>query len=133
MPEPNSISRWPLLVFMDDLQAWMVAARHPAFWRDMVEHQRWADRLREQAKGIIVWLELKGQDEAAARLHAQMGELRRAIWNLKGACEGVYPPEHPPCDAAREAMIESAGRVAGAAEDLNDEVPEEVWEGFFDA
>ncbi|QNN21804.1 hypothetical protein HED60_05795 [Planctomycetales bacterium ZRK34] len=131
-PDTPDISKWPLLVFMERLGAWAGAARREDFWRDMVEHQMWADQLRDEAKGIIVWLELRGQDDAASRLDDAMSNVRQAIWNLREACEGVYPPEEPRCDDAREAMIEAASRAAGVAEDLHDEVPEEVWEGFFD-
>jgi hypothetical protein len=126
------ISKWPLLAFMEHVNQWATSAQGERFWRDMVEHRMWADRLREEAKGIIVWLELKGQDAAVARLDEAMGELRRSVWDFMEACKGVYPPEEPRCQDAREAMIATAGRVAGAAEDLHDEVPEEVWEGFFD-
>ena len=97
-----------------------------------MEHRLEADRLREEAKRIIVWLELKSQDQAATRLDSSMADLREAMGDFQEACEGVYPPDEPRCRDAREAMIEAAGRVAGTAEDLQDELPEDVWEGFFD-
>jgi hypothetical protein len=126
------ISKWPLLAFMEHVNQWATSAQGERFWRDMVEHRMWAYRLREEAKGIIVWLELKGQDAAAARLDEAMAELRRSVWDCGEACEGVHPPEEPQCQDAREAMIAAAGRVAGTAEDLDAELGEEVWEGFFD-
>ena len=125
-------SKWPLLAFMEHVNQWATSAQGERFWRDMAEHRMWADRLREEAKGIVVWLELKGQDATAARLDEAMGELRRSVWDFKEACQGVYPPEEPRCQHTRSRMIEAAGRVAGAAEDLDTEVSEEVWEGFFD-
>ncbi len=128
----KDISQWPLLVLMEHVDEWVSAARDRYFWRDMTEHRMWADRLREEAKRIIVWLELKGQDEAAARLDEEMGKLRQAMWNLQEACANVFPPGKPRCEDAREAMIDKAEKVAGAAEDLDQEVPEEAWEGFLD-
>jgi hypothetical protein len=128
----DDLSKWPLLAFMEHVNQWATLAQGARFWRDLVEHRMWAGRLREEAKGIIVWLELRGQDAAAARLDEAMGELRRSVWDCREACEGVYPPEEPRCQDAREAMIAAAGRVAGAAEDLDAELGEEVWEGFFD-
>lgn len=132
MTEAPDYSHLPLLVFMDHVNEWANSVRGDNFWRDMLEHRMWADQLREEAKGAIVWLELRGRDEAAAQLDEVMGALREAIANLEEACEGVYPPDDPRCHDAREAVIETASRVAAAAEDLDQEVPEEVWEGFFD-
>ncbi|MCC5831105.1 MAG: hypothetical protein JJU36_16815 [Phycisphaeraceae bacterium] len=131
--ETPDISPWPLLLLMERLDAWRDSARGEDFWRDTVEHRSWADQLRDEAKGIIVWLELKGQDDAAARLDEAMGNFRQAIWNFQEACEGVYPADDPRCRDARDAMIEAAGRASGAAEDLDSELPADVWEGFFDA
>lgn len=126
----KDVSEWPLLVLMANICRWARSASRDDFWRDLVEHRMWADRLREEAKAAIVWLELRGQDDAASRLDAAMAGLREAIAGLQEACEGVYPPEDPGCRDAREGMVEAAGRLAGAAEDLQDEVPEQVWEGF---
>jgi len=121
----------PLLAFMDRVHKWSASLEGEHFWR-MVEPQRGAEQLRAEAKDIIVWLELKGQEDAAAQLDDAMAGLRRAVWDFEEACEGVYPPEDFRCEEAREAMVEAAGPVEGAAEDLDDEIPPEVWEGFLD-
>lgn len=132
-PESPDISQWPLLLLMERLDAWCDSARQENFWLHKVEHQQWANKLRDEAKGIIVWLELKGQDDAAARLDAAMGVFRQAIWDFQEACEGVYPADDLRCREARDAMIDAAGRASGVAEDLDSELPADVWEGFFDA
>lgn len=132
-PESPDISQWPLLVLMENINAWCASARGEDFWRDTVEHRMWADRLRDEAKGIIIWLELRGQDDAATQLDEAMGAFREAVWSFKEACEGVYPADDPGCRDARHAMIDAAGRVSGVAEDLDSELPADVWEGFFDA
>jgi hypothetical protein len=128
----KDVSDWPLLALMENVGRWARSAGRDEFWRDRVEHRMWADELRDVAKGIIVWLELRGRDEDAARLEEGIGRLRRALGDLQEACEGVYPPEDPRCNDARAAVIDAADRLAGVAEDLDQEVPEEAWEGFFD-
>jgi hypothetical protein len=133
VPKTPDISSRPLLLFMERLDNWRASARAENFWRDRIEHQNWADQLRDEAKGIIVWLELKGQDEAAARFDHAMRVWREAIWHFQERCEGVYPADDWRCREARDEMIAAAGRATGAAEDLDSELPEEVWEGFFDA
>ncbi len=92
-----------------------------------------ADRLRDEARGIIIWLELRVRDDAAAQLNEAMGDFREAIWSIKEACEGVYPADDPGCHDAWDAMIDVAGRTSGLAEDLDSELSADVWEGYFDA
>lgn len=132
-PETPDISQWPLLLFMERLEAWCDSARQENFWLHRVEHQQWANKLRDEAKGIIVWLELKGHDEPAARFDEAMSAFREAIWDFQEASEGVYPDDDPRCRDARDKMIDAAGRAMGLAEDLDSELPRHVWEGFFDA
>lgn len=126
------ISKWPLLVLMEHFNTWISSARSPAIWNPEADHQCWADGLRAEAKGIIVWLELKGLDEAASQLDERMAAFRMAVWELQHACEGTYPPEGGQCRDLAAAMIRKAELVAGACEDLDQEVPHDAWEGFFD-
>lgn len=125
-------SHRPLLVFVDQVNDWAAIARSADYWHVMAEHCRSAENLRDEGKRIILWLELKGHDDAAAQLDEAMAALRRALWNLQEACEGVYPPDESRCVDALEVVVDKASKLAGAAEDLDDEVPEEAWEGFFD-
>lgn len=126
------LSKWPLLVLMEHVNRWKKSAQSDAFWETSVEHVWWTQRLRDEAKGIIVWLELRGLEEQASRLDERMSDFREAIWEFEHACEGTYPPEDWACQEQREEMIDKAGWVVGTAEDLNDEVDERVWEGYDD-
>jgi hypothetical protein len=129
----KDISKWPLLVLMEHFNAWIASARSPALWNPEADHQCWADSLRGEAKEVIIWLELKGLDEAASQLEKRMAAFRAAVWEFQHACEGTYPPEDEHCHELAEVMVHKAGLVAGICEDLDQEVPQDVWEGFLDA
>ena len=124
------LSKHPLLALMDHVNRWAKSARSEAFWQALAEHLGWAERLRDEAKGILVWLELRGEGAAAARLDEAMGKFREALWAFERACDGTYPPEDARCRERREALLERAGQVAGVAEDLDNQVPDGVWEGY---
>jgi len=124
------LSKWPLLVFMEHVNEWKDSARSDAFWETLTEHTRWANRLRDEAKGLIVWMELNGLADQASQLDKRMEGFRKELWTFQKACEGTFPPEDWHCREQRETLIDSASLVAGIAEDLNDEVAEAVWEGF---
>jgi len=129
----KDISQWPLLVLMEHVNEWVASVRSETFWNTRVEHEHWAERLREEAKGIIVWLELRGHNEAASQLDTRMAAFRKAVWEFQHACEGTYPPEDSRCRDMAEVMIHKAELVAGVCEGLDQEVPQDVWEGFLDA
>jgi hypothetical protein len=126
------ISQWPLLVLMEHLREWIRFAKKGDFWRYGVEQCMELESMRDEAKGIIIWLELKGQEDAASQLDDIMSELRCAMWHLQEQSDHVYPHGDPGCEDALESLIDAASRASGAAEDLQDEVPDAVWEGFFD-
>jgi len=128
----SSYSHLPLLALMDRISDWRRSARGEHFWEHIVDHMQWANRLRGETKQIILWLELRKRTEDADRLDAAMAGWRRALWELDDACQGVYPPDHPPCRQARKRLIDEADRLAGVAEDLDQDVPESVWEGYVD-
>jgi len=124
------LSRWPLLALMENINRWERSARSDDFWRTLTEHIHWANSLRDEAKGIIVWLELNRLEETASRLDEAMRCFREALWEFEHVCEGTYSPDDPRCRERREAFIETAARVAGVAEALDGEVAERVWEGY---
>ena len=127
------LSKWPLLVFVERVDRWRKSADSPSFWETMVEHVLWAQQLRDEAKGLIIWMELNGLEKQAAELEEKLSDFRRATWEFEQACEGVYPPEDAACRERKEVIVDSASRLSGVAEDLNDEVDETVWEGYGDA
>lgn len=130
-------SKYPLLGLMDTLQGWANGVRHEDFWREgnNVDYVNTIEDIRRQAKGLIVWMELKGFEEEAIRLEAEMQEFREAVWNFQHACDFAldYPPDDDDCNKHREDMAERAEYVSGCAEDLNDEIAPSIWEGFYDA
>ena len=127
------LSRWPLLVFVEHVERWRKSADSPSFWETMVEHVLGTHELRDEAKGLIIWMELNGLERQAAELENRLSDFRRAMWEFEHACEGVYPPENAVCRERKEAIVERASRLSGVAEDLNEEVAETVWEGYADA
>jgi len=50
------ISKWPVLVLMENISKWAKSAQGRHFWEDFTKHKMWAERLRQDAKSIIVWL-----------------------------------------------------------------------------
>lgn len=124
-------SQHPLLEFRDHVRDWSAAAQR-GHWRALAENRSSLEELRSEAKYIIVWLELKGQERAADLLDHAMEALRQAFWGFEGACENVYPPDDFRCLHASWALFRAAKPVAEAALDLDKEIPPEVWEGFGD-
>ena len=124
------ISKWPLLVLMESFNQWIASARSSDFWDPQADHQYRAESLRTEAKEVIVWLEIKGLDEAAFQLEQSVVAFRGAAWDLQHACQSTYGPEDDHCRALAAALIEEAESVAGVCEDLDQEVPRGAWEGF---
>ena len=71
-------SKYPLLALLDTLREWAEGVRHEDFWREGndVDYVNAIEDVRRQAKGLIVWMELKGIEEEAIRLEAEMEEFR---------------------------------------------------------
>ncbi|MBX3322456.1 MAG: hypothetical protein KF757_05645 [Phycisphaeraceae bacterium] len=93
------------------------------------------ERFRAAAADLIVWLEMRGRPDDAneiddaiaslievARAYDQ-GELR--AWLRDDERAGPIEP----IDQLQQAMNQAAGRL----EDLADEIPAEVWQGYDDA
>ncbi len=128
--------KYPLLALMDTLQGWTKGVRQENFWCEgnNTDYVTAIEDIRRQAKGLIVWMELKGFGEQASRLEAEMQEFREAVWHFQHECDSSsgYPPEDKRCNQYRSDMAEMAQVVAGCAEDLNDEIDADIWEGFYD-
>lgn len=90
---------------------------------------------RNAAAGLIVWLEIKGRSNDA-------GEIDDAITSMievarvydRGELQAWLPDDEradpvEPLDQLVDAMRAAAGRL----EDLDDQIPAEVWEGYDDA
>ena len=126
------LSKHPLLALMEDVNRWGRSTQSEHFWRAIGDHLLWAGQLRDEAKGIIVWLELKGLEEEASRLDEAMSNFREAVWEFEDLCRDTYPPDDFRCRQRRGQLIEDASCVADVAEELDDEVPATAWEGYGD-
>lgn len=130
-------SKCPLLALMDTLGRWAEGVRHEDFWREGndVDYVNSIDEIRQQAKELIVWMELEGLEEEAIRLEAEMQDFRETVWNFKHECDypSGYPPDDDDCNQRRDEMVEQAEKVAGCAEDLNDDIDSSIWEAFINA
>ena len=131
------VSKYPLLALLDTLRGWAEGVRLEHFWREgnSADYVNAIEDIRRQAKELIIWMELKGLENEAIRLEAEMEEFREAVWNFQHTCDHAsdYPPDDDGCNKHREDMAEKAECVSGCAEDLNDEIDSSIWEGFHDA
>lgn len=93
------------------------------------------ERFRRAAADLIVWLEMRGRPDDANEIDdaiASVIEVARAY--DQGELRGWLPDDEQagpvePIDQLQQAMSQAAGRL----EDLADEIPAEVWEGYDDA
>lgn len=128
----TDLSKWPLLVLMEHIDEWVKAAQSPDFWHPEADFRSWAERLWAEAKDVIVWLELRGQDVAAAHLDESMSSFRSAYRKFEEAYRFGHPSEDFASRELAEELIERAAKFSGACEDLDAELSPEVWEGFWD-
>ena len=127
-------SIYPLLGFMDDVKAWIEEIEWDGFWRYAVIPETGFEDLRKQAKELIIWMELKGYEQQACKLDYSMRCLREAIWEFEESCKGeISPSEDDIRESLRFKMAEEASKVAGCAEDINDETSLSIWEEYRNA
>lgn len=131
MPEDDSQS--PLLTLIDQVRIWVESMETDREFRRAMEHRLWTDELREKVKQIIVWLELNKQSDAAACLDDASCIFRSAFIELTEIYNLLHQPEDPRCREALDKAIDAVSQVSGVAEDLLDELPVDIWEGFSDA
>lgn len=92
------------------------------------------EQFREPAKDIIVWLELHGRDADAAEVDDALAALRETARRFDtGGLEPVYDERADEYASPLDLLIEAASEAAGRLEDLDDQLPETVWQGFGDA
>lgn len=92
------------------------------------------EQFRQPAKDIIVWLELRGCSIEAAAVDDALAALREAAraydaGELRPESAALADEPLTPLDQ----LIESAHATVGRLEDLLDELPAAIWQGFDDA
>lgn len=92
------------------------------------------ERFREPAKAIIVWLELRGRDANAAEIDDAMAALRETARRFDtGELKPVFDERADERVSALELLIHAASETASRLEDLDADIPSDVWQGFGDA
>lgn len=92
------------------------------------------EQFRQPAKDIIVWLELRGRYIEAAAVDDAIAALREAARAYdagelqSGSAARADEPLSP-----LDQLIEAAETTVGRLEDLLDELPAAIWQGFDDA
>lgn len=102
---------------------------------DPVSATEYVGQFRHSAADVIVWLEMKGRSEDADEIDDAIASLIEVAGTYdRGELEAWLPDDEQadpvtPIDQLREAVSIAVGRI----EDLDDEIPAEVWEGYDDA
>jgi hypothetical protein len=92
------------------------------------------EQFRSPAKAIIVWLELHGRDADAAEVDDAMAALRETARRFdSGELQPVFDERTDEHLSPLELLIQAASEATGRLEDLDDEIPQDVWQGFGDA
>lgn len=123
----------PLIDALLAVREWYEARE--VLWTHRADQAIQLRELRWRLTEIMVWLELHdGQEEAASRLDAAVEELKEKWWDFDRACEAAasHAEEEPRCREAADVLLAAAGKLAGVLEDLADEIPDSIWQGYGD-
>lgn len=136
----QSPCREPLTQLVQDFIAWVsmlrgVGLRRRGKGRDDSDRDVRAsdelERFREPAKAIIIWLDLCGRDADAAEVDDAMTALRETARRFDaGELEPVLDERADEHLSPLELLIEAAETTASRLEDLDGEIPSDVWQGF---
>ncbi|MBC8357157.1 MAG: hypothetical protein H8E66_34735 [Planctomycetes bacterium] len=128
-PEPSSL---PPIALLRDFIVW--SNTPDLFWTHRAELGDLLHQYGRLVKQLVVWLELHGCDDSALRIDLAMAGLRTAWHEYTDSCDSEAPNarEALRCRVALDVLLEQADCLKGALEDIADELPESVWEGFGD-
>ena len=128
----------PPLLLLESLQAWFKdQAGNPdpeLFFVSPISQELQLKSERQATKEIVVWLEIHNQPVAAWNIETQLILLNDRWYEFDRFVDsfGPFLDEEPRARDAVENVIEAAESLCGALENLADELPESVWEGFPD-
>ncbi len=135
--------REPLRQLVQDFTDWVSTLRRVGLRRwgeepdDADQDVRASDeleRFRGPAKAIIIWLELCGRDADAAEVDDAMTALRETARRFDaGELKPLFDERADEHLSALDLLIQAASKTAGRLEDLDAEIPSDVWLGFGDA
>ncbi|MBI5866111.1 MAG: hypothetical protein HZB38_16705 [Planctomycetes bacterium] len=92
------------------------------------------EQFREPAKAIIIWLELCGRDADAAEVDDAMAGLRDTARRFDtGELKPVFDERSDEHVSPLGLLIHAASETASRLENLDADIPSDVWQGFGDA
>jgi hypothetical protein len=110
-------------------------ADRDVFWTDRADQSPLVRELRERNLELIVWLELQGRDDAAAKIEQAWVAMKEAWWKFDRQREraGSDARVDPRCRRSLESLIAAATGLNDTLEKVAGELPESVWDGFLGA
>lgn len=91
------------------------------------------ERFRQPVADLIVWLEMRGRPTDANVIDDALCQLREVADQYDGGylSDFIDPKLEEPYGAG-ELFLAAVAKASSALEDLDEEIPEEVWQGFDD-
>jgi hypothetical protein len=139
----SSLAREPIAQLARDLAEWVDGLQRIGLCRrgegadDPGQRVRASDELeqfRAPAKAIIIWLELRGRDADAAEVDDAMAALREAARHFDtGELKPVLDERAGEHLSPLDLFIQAASETVSRLEDIDADIPSDVWQGFGDA
>ena len=123
----------PLQQYILMINDWVAETHADNFWTQLGELYQQAQKISQLFEDIIVWLDFKGREPDAYFFVEHVGEcheamLRVYLWSL--SYPNLLPSENHSCLTALEHVRLYAPNDIRYAQQLDDQLPKEVWNGF---
>ena len=91
------------------------------------------ERFRQPVTDLIVWLEMRGRPTDANIIDDALCQLREVAEQYDGGYldDLIDPILEEPCGAGEQFLV-AVDEASSVLEDMDEEIPEEVWQGFDD-
>lgn len=138
MPDPSPLTRFFLqlaerrkLLQSQDGRAFATGGED----NELISAEALFDDLRAGAADLQVWLEMQGRSEDASEIDDATASLRETIWKFDHDELQPYlgPDERDDVLSETDQLIEALDEAIGRLEDLDGEIPDDVWRGYDDA
>ena len=122
----------PIGSLADQLEGW--SCDPEVFWQHCVEQLMELESMRQSAKDITVWLELRGLDDDGGEVDDAVASVREAAREFNEACSNSaeYPPESISCQNLRDRLIETAQEAVQRLLAVDGDLSDNVFQGFGD-